>query len=217
VTRRVWLAFAGLAAGMVMAFAIEGESVSTRSATLDTATELSAGVLDRVAVTSDGTVVLGEELDRVAPPEPVGSVWSLLDLGDGAVLAGTGVEGRVYRIENGRATRWAETGAVVVTSLARGEDGASTQGRSPTGGCTGWFRRGASSSRRRCWWPSCPTCSTSGAWRGTRGGTCCSARRGPMASCSRSIRGGPRRRRRRCSSTARSRTSTRWRCATTGR
>ena len=49
-TRRVWLAFAGLAAGMVMAFAIEGESVSTRSATLDTATELSAGVLDRVVL-----------------------------------------------------------------------------------------------------------------------------------------------------------------------
>ncbi len=132
-TRRVWLAFAGLAAGMVMAFAIEGESVSTRSATLDTATELSAGVLDRVAVTSDGTVVLGEELDRVAPPEPVGSVWSLLDLGDGAVLAGTGVEGRVYRIENGRATRWAETGAVVVTSLARGEDGSIYAGTLPDG------------------------------------------------------------------------------------
>ena len=132
-TRRVWLAFAGLAAGMVMAFAIEGESVSTRSTTLDSAIELSAGVLDRVAVTSDGTVVLGEEIARISPPEPVGSVWSLLDLGDGAVLAGTGVEGRVYRIENGRATRWAETGAVVVTSLTRAEDGAIYAGTLPDG------------------------------------------------------------------------------------
>jgi hypothetical protein len=133
VKRRVWLAAAGLAAGMVMAFALEGEGVSTRSTTLDTATELSAGVLDRVAVTSDGTVVLGEELTRVAPPEPVGSVWSLLELPDGSVLAGTGVEGRVYRIEGGRATRWAETGAVVVTSLTRGEDGAVYAGTLPDG------------------------------------------------------------------------------------
>ncbi len=123
-TRRVWLAFAGLAAGVVVAFAGVGEGVTTRSTTLDTTAELSAGVLDRVAVTSEGTVVLGEELSRIAPPEPVGSVWSLLDMGDGSVLAGTGVEGRVYRIANGRATRWSETGAVVVTSLARGEDGA---------------------------------------------------------------------------------------------
>ena len=132
-TRRVWLAFAGLAAGMVMAFAIEGESVSTRSTTLDSAIELSAGVLDRVAVTIDGTVVLGEEIARISPPEPVGSVWSLLDLGDGAVLAGTGVEGRVYRIENGHATRWADTGAVVVTSLTRAEDGAIYAGTLPDG------------------------------------------------------------------------------------
>lgn len=123
-TRRVWLAFAGMAAGVVVAFAGVGEGVTTRSTTLDTTAELSAGVLDRVAVTSDGTVVLGEELSRVAPPEPVGSVWSLLDMGDGSVLAGTGVEGRVYRVANGRATRWSETGAVVVTSLARAEDGA---------------------------------------------------------------------------------------------
>jgi hypothetical protein len=124
VTRRVWLAFAGLAAGTVMAFALEGEGVATRSTTLDTLSELSAGVLDRVAVTSDGTVVPGEEVARISPPEPVGSVWSLLELPDGAVLAGTGVEGRVYRIENGRASRYAETGAVVVTALTRGDDGA---------------------------------------------------------------------------------------------
>lgn len=132
-TRKAWLAIAGLAAGMVVAFAQTGEGVTTRSTTLDTAAELSAGVLDRVAITSDGTAVAGEELSRVAPPEPVGSVWSLLDLGDGSVLAGTGVEGRVYRLQNGRATRYAETGAVVVTSLARAEDGSIYAGTLPDG------------------------------------------------------------------------------------
>ncbi len=131
-TRLSALAFAGALAGVVMV-AAPGEAVVTRTFSLDTATELSAGVLDRVSVTADGTVVLGADVQRIAPPETVGSVWSLLDMGDGSVLAGTGVDGRVYRITNGAATLYAQTDALVVTSLTRAEDGTVYAGTLPDG------------------------------------------------------------------------------------
>jgi hypothetical protein len=120
-----------LALGALRATAVEG--VATRTVTLDSAQDLSAGVLDRVAVTSDGQVVLGSELTRVAPPDAVGSVWSLLELGDGSALAGTGPDGRVYRIQGGRATLYAQTDALVVTSLTRADDGTVYAGTLPDG------------------------------------------------------------------------------------
>jgi hypothetical protein len=131
-TRLAALAFAGCAAGVVLV-ASPGEAVVTRAFSIDTATELSAGVLDRVSVTADGTVVLGADVQRIAPPETVGSVWSLLDMGDGSVLAGTGVDGRVYRVTNGAATLYAQTDALVVTSLTRADDGTVYAGTLPDG------------------------------------------------------------------------------------
>lgn len=131
--RLVGMAFGGFVAGALVLWASPGEGVTTRTFTLDTSSELSAGVLDRVSVTADGQVVLGGDTQRVAPPDIVGSVWSLLDLGDGAVLAGTGVDGRVYRIQNGAATLYAQTDALVVTSLVRGDDNAIYAGTLPDG------------------------------------------------------------------------------------
>jgi hypothetical protein len=124
---------AALAGTVVFVLAPRGEAVNTRTFTLDSSAELSAGVLDRTAVTSDGTVTLGLEVQRIAPDPAASSVWSLLDMGDGSALAGTGVDGRVYRVEGGRSTLYAETGAVVVTSLTRGEDGAVYAGTLPEG------------------------------------------------------------------------------------
>jgi hypothetical protein len=118
------LAAAALAGTVVVALAPVGEAVNTRTFTLDSSADLSAGVLDRTAVTSDGQVTVGAEIQRIAPDPAAASVWSILDMGDGSALVGTGVDGRVYRVEGGRATLYAETGAVVVTALARGEDGA---------------------------------------------------------------------------------------------
>lgn len=126
-------ALAGVSAAIASLVAATGEGVTTRTFVLDSASELSAGVLDRVSVTDDGRVVAGAEITRVAPADNVGSIWSLLDLGDGSVLAGTGVDGRVYRVQNGAATLYAETGAVVVTSLARAEDGTVYAGTLPDG------------------------------------------------------------------------------------
>jgi len=110
-----------------------GQGVTTRTFSLHTATELSAGTLDRVSVRSDGMVVLGSELTRIAPTEAIGSVWSLLDLDDGSVLAGTGIDGRVYRIAAGQVSLYAQTDAVVVTSLARADDGSVYAGTLPDG------------------------------------------------------------------------------------
>jgi hypothetical protein len=123
--RRKLFALAGVSVLLGVALvARPGEAVVTRTFTLDSQSELSAGVLDRVAVTADGQVVPGADIARVGLPEPVGSVWSILDLGDGSALVGTGVDGRVYRVQDGAATLYAQTDALVVTSLARGGDGA---------------------------------------------------------------------------------------------
>ncbi len=131
-TKLLALAAAGCTAGVFLV-TTAGEAVVTRSFSLDTASELSAGVLDRVAVTADGSVVPGADVQRIAPPDTVGSVWTLLDLGDGAVLAGTGVDGRVYRVQNNTATLWAQTDALVVTSLTRAADGTIYAGTLPDG------------------------------------------------------------------------------------
>lgn len=126
-------ALAGVGAAVATMVASRGEGVTTRTFVLDSAADLSAGVLDRVSVTDDGRVVMGGEITRIAPADSVGSIWSLLDLGDGSVLAGTGVDGRVYRVAGGQATLYAETGAVVVTSLTRAEDGTIYAGTLPDG------------------------------------------------------------------------------------
>lgn len=117
------LALCSLGVGVGALVALPAQAVNTRTFSLDSAADLSAGALDRVAVTGDGTVVLGAETERITAPDTVGSVWSLLDLGDGSALAGTGVDGRVYRIQGRDVTLYAETGAVVVTSLTRADDG----------------------------------------------------------------------------------------------
>lgn len=129
--RLVALALCAMGVGVGALVALPAEAVNTRAFTLDSAADLSAGVLDRVAVTGDGTVVLGAETERLTAPETVGSVWSLLEMGDGSVLAGTGVDGRVYRVQGRDVTLYAETGAVVVTSLTRADDGSVYAGTLP--------------------------------------------------------------------------------------
>lgn len=127
------LTFCGLGLGVGALAVTPALAVNTRTFSLDSASELSAGVLDRVSVSADGSVVLGVETERLSAPDTVGSVWALLDLGDEGVLAGTGVDGRIYRVRGRDVTLYAETGEVVVTSLARGADGAVYAGTLPEG------------------------------------------------------------------------------------
>ncbi len=127
------LALGGLGVGVCALLALPAQAVNTRSFSLDSAADLYGGELDRVAVIDDGSVVLGVDTERMAPPDQVGSVWSMLDLGDGSVLAGTGVDGRIYRIRGRDVSLYAETGEVVVASLARDPSGAVFAGTLPEG------------------------------------------------------------------------------------
>lgn len=135
-SRRTLIALASvtlIATALIALAPRNGSAVSTRTFVLDSASDLSAGTLDRVAVTSDGQVVLAADLQRAVPDPSAQSVWCLLDLGNGTSLAGSGVDGRVYQVTGTRATLYAETGATVVTSLARAEDGTVYAGTLPDG------------------------------------------------------------------------------------
>lgn len=96
------------------------EAVQTRTIVLDSASEFSTGTMDRTAITSDGSIVLGQDITRVALDPAAGGVWSLYE-GTDALYAGTASDGRVYRIANGRAEHWANTGGIAVTAMVSGE------------------------------------------------------------------------------------------------
>lgn len=108
-------------------------AVATRSFELDDATSLAAGELQRTAVHSDGRVTLGVELRRLAMPEDVALVWSSLRAPDGTVYLGTGNDGRVYRLRGDAVELFAQTGQLLVTSLALGDGGVLYAGTLPEG------------------------------------------------------------------------------------
>jgi hypothetical protein len=117
---------AGITMAMAAAFAVVprgSEAVQTRTMVLDSASDFSSGTMDRTAVTSDGSVVLGQDTTRVALDPAAGGVWSLYDAGD-ALYAGTAADGRVYRIANNRAEHWANTGGVAISAMVAGENNA---------------------------------------------------------------------------------------------
>lgn len=97
------------------------EAVQTRTIVLDSVSDFAAGTMDRTAVASDGSVVLGQDVTRVALDPAAGGVWTLFEASD-ALYAGTASDGRVYRIANGRAEYWASTGAVAVSSIVGGDN-----------------------------------------------------------------------------------------------
>jgi hypothetical protein len=118
------LAVVSLGAASVVAMLPHGsEAVQTRTMVLDSASDFASGTLERTAVTSDGSVVLGQDLTRVALDPAASGAWSLFDAGD-ALYAGTATDGRVYRIANGRAEHWANTGGVAVTAITAGDTNA---------------------------------------------------------------------------------------------
>jgi hypothetical protein len=96
-------------------------AVQTRTIVIDSAVDLLAGTLDRTSVTSDGSVVLGSDITRVALDPAASSAWCIYDAGD-ALYVGSAVDGRVYKITNGRAELWANTGSVAVTAIVAGDN-----------------------------------------------------------------------------------------------
>ncbi len=130
------LVLVGLASAASFAWASlapVAEATGTRSFVLDDAASLAAGELERTAVHSDGRVTTGVELSRVALPEDVALAWSWARGADGALYLGTGNDGRIYRVRGDAVERFAETGQLLVASLAFGDGGTLYAGTLPEG------------------------------------------------------------------------------------
>ena len=120
------------AAVAVLAVAPAADAVGTRTFLLDTLDDLKGGDLTGVAVDSNGNVRAGFTLGST-PITDANSVWSALVLPDGAVLLGTGNEGKIFKVQNGQVSLVATTGEMAVSSLALAWNGDVIAGTFPEG------------------------------------------------------------------------------------
>ena len=114
-----------------LATAMTAAAVTTQSFVLDNADAFFAGELEGTAVRSDGAVRVGAAIERVAL-ENVPLAYSMARRGD-AIFLGTGTGGVVYRIDGTKVKALANTGELLVSSLAFGRDGALYAGTLPNG------------------------------------------------------------------------------------
>jgi sugar lactone lactonase YvrE len=121
-----------LAVAMVVAWMAPANAVSTRSFILDDAASLAAGELDGTAVLSDGSVIPGIEVRRIALDD-VPVAWSFARGPDGAVYIGTGNAGKIYRLRGDDLAVFAETEQLLVSALAVGANGKLYAGTLPEG------------------------------------------------------------------------------------
>src|SRR5262245_39048718 len=120
------------AAVVVLAAASSAEAVGTRTFLLDTLDDLKGGDLTGVSVDSNGNVRAGLTLGST-PITDANGVWSSVVLPDGAVLLGTGNDGKIFRVQNGQVALVATTGEMAVSSLAIAWDGDVIAGAFPDG------------------------------------------------------------------------------------
>lgn len=116
----VWLAAAPCAAG------------GTRSFVLDSASVLEEGKLEGTTVRSDGSITRGVTTRRTDLPG-ASAAKSLVVAPDGTAYVGTGNDGKIFSYSGGVAKLFAETKAVMVTSLARDSRGTLYAGTLPKG------------------------------------------------------------------------------------
>ncbi len=119
-------------AGAIIAMAVGARAVITRSFAIDTYDEMARGELERVTLSSRGELRVGRELRRI-PIEGVALVWCAVQSSDGTTYVGTGNDGKIYRLRGNVAELYAETGTLVVTSLAFGDGGQLFAGTVPGG------------------------------------------------------------------------------------
>ena len=100
----------------------DSAAVGTRTFDLDTIEEFSGGDLHGVAVSSDGAVRTGWTLGDVPLTDASGS-FSALAMSDGSVLVGTSPNGKVFKVAGDKATLFADTSALAVTSMVEGAGG----------------------------------------------------------------------------------------------
>ncbi|MFK7992125.1 MAG: hypothetical protein AB8I08_39265, partial [Sandaracinaceae bacterium] len=130
---RTLLALSGLTT-LVALFAVgTADAVSTERFVLDDADALAAGELIRTTVHSDGRVTLGVELRRLPMPDDVPLIYATATAPDGTVFLGTGNDGKIYRLRGESIEEHAETGQLLVSSLAVGDGGVLYAGTVPEG------------------------------------------------------------------------------------
>lgn len=127
------LALSGLTSMISLWVVGTADAVSTERFVLDDAEALAAGELIRTAVHSDGRVTLGVELRRLPMPDEVPLVYASATAPDGTVFLGTGNDGRIYRLRDEAIELHAETGQLMVSSLAVGSGGTLYAGTLPEG------------------------------------------------------------------------------------
>ncbi|HVY49730.1 MAG TPA: hypothetical protein VHB21_27740 [Minicystis sp.] len=125
-------ALAGLAVLAAAALARDARAVGTRTFELESLEDFKGGDLKGVAVDGRGNVLAGLTLGST-PITGANAVWSAVVLPDGAVLLGTGNEGKVFRARGGRVDLAAKTGQLAVSAMAIGWNGDVFLGTFPDG------------------------------------------------------------------------------------
>ncbi len=115
--RLILLVAATSAASSLLFFVNPADAVSTRHFTLDDAASLSGGELDGTMVHSSGQVTVGVALSRVELDGAALAYAVARDSG-GAYYIATGDAGRIYRVRGNEVSVFAETGQLLVSSLA---------------------------------------------------------------------------------------------------
>jgi len=118
-------------AGLVLTTGASVAALTTQSFVLDNADAFFEGELDGAAVHSDGSVRAGASTERTGL-ENVPLAYSVAQR-RGTTFIGTGTNGVVYRFDGKNAEAFAETGELLVASLAFGADGALYAGTLPNG------------------------------------------------------------------------------------
>ena len=118
-------------ASLVLATSASVAAVTTESFNLDSADAFLKGELEGTAVHSDGSVRAGAATKRTAL-ENVPLAYSVAQHGSTRFI-GTGTNGIVYKFDGKNTKAFANTGELLVASLAFGRDGALYAGTLPNG------------------------------------------------------------------------------------
>jgi len=128
---RIRLTTLALGAGALLVASAAG-AVGTRTFQLDKGEDFKGGDLKGVAVDASGKVRAGLSLGASAVND-ASMIWAVLPEKDGAFLLGTGNEGKLLRLKDGKVSTVAETKALVITSLAEAWGGTVVMGTLPDG------------------------------------------------------------------------------------
>lgn len=125
-------AASAVAAASIVLFAKGALAVTTEAFVLDDAADFAKGELDGAAIISTGRVVPGLHLGRTELPGAA-TAYSMARAEDGTVFVGTGNDGKIYALRGDRVELHAETGQLLVASLAIGRGGVLYAGTLPEG------------------------------------------------------------------------------------